>query len=124
MTTYDCVELSSPNLDTTTSIMLPRSSSANRSFERLHAIGALPSEQRVSRLSTPHPFGRPSKMAVCGGRAVDRLAKIQGTDDAAWRQVENVAHGAHQLAFRNDRRAEAVHHHRDRLGDADRVREL
>src|SRR6185503_20151400 len=124
MTTYDCVLLSSPNLETTTSIMLPREvpcfPSADRFLQRRRAVGSLPREQRglavLLRLAAEVP--------VRGRRTVDRLAQIERRDDAARREVEDLADGAHQLALRDRGRPEGVHHHAHRLRHADGVGQL
>src|SRR2546425_9774202 len=108
MTTYDCVELSSPSLETTTSIMLPRPWSSHGTFERRRAVGSLPGEQRAHRLAATDTLRRPSKMTICGRRAVDRLAGIQGTHNAARGQVEHIPYRAHQPAPRGGRPAAAV----------------
>src|SRR3954462_12843771 len=94
-----------------------------RALQSRRAIGSLPGERR-SPFASPDALGRATEVAIRRGRRVNRLAQIEGLDDATRGEIEHLGDGTHDIRLRNDGRAEAVHHHRHRLGDADRVGNL
>ena len=65
-----------------------------------------------------------AEVAVGRGLLEDRAAQLQRLDDAARRHLEVLAHQLDHLRLLDLARAERVDVDRDRLGDADRVREL
>src|SRR3954468_5612389 len=89
-------------------------SQARARFERCGLVGFLPRELR---------FG-PPEVTERRGLLVDRPPQVELLHDAAGRELEMLAHQLGDLLFRNPARAFGVHHHRHRIGDADRIREL
>src|SRR5688500_2408614 len=140
MTTYDWVVLSSPSRATTTSTIMVRRTlpgsrrflctlaarrrSAKRALQRGRPIGALPGERGRRDAVQLLLRGRAAEVAVRGRRRVDRLPQIERVHDAAGREVEDLPDGVRDARFGHLAGAEGIDHHRDRLGDADGVRDL
>src|SRR5215471_14597188 len=64
------------------------------------------------------------EMSVSGRRFVDGTAQIERFDDALWRQFEVFAYKLGNALFGDGRRAKAIHHDADRIGDTNRISEL
>src|SRR5690242_4552651 len=63
-------------------------------------------------------------MAVGGGGGINGLAQVERANDSLGCEVEHLTDRAHDVGLGYDRGPEAVHHHRDRLSNTDRVRDL
>ena len=77
-------------------------------------VGALPREVGLGA----------AEVAVRRGALVDRAAQVEPLDDRRRAQVEVLLHELRQLHRVDLGRAERLDHDRDRVGDADRVRDL
>lgn len=86
-------------------------------FERLDQVSALPREAAVG-------FGGAAEVAVGRGTRINRAVKAKMRADAAGRQVHHLCDGALNLGGVHIARAEGVSIDRERLGNANRVREL
>src|SRR3954471_20304762 len=89
-----------------------RTSGADGASERVDAIGGLPGELLAA------------EVAVGRRLAVDRPREIQVADDRRRPEVEDLPHGLLDELGVDRRRAERLDHQRDRVGGADRVRDL
>src|SRR5215510_7742016 len=63
-------------------------------------------------------------MTVGRGGLIYRPAQIQTLDNAAWRQLEVIAHKLRQRAFTNASRSFGIHEHGNRIRNADGVSKL
>src|ERR1051326_6503465 len=97
-----------------------------RHLQLLGAIDVLPGEQLDFALATPDTalLGRAAEVAVGRGRPVDRIAQVERLNDAAGREIEDLADRALERVLRHRARPNGVDHDRPRLRDADRVGDL
>ena len=82
--------------------------------QRVRAVGALPREVVVV----------PAEVAVCSGFRVDRTPQVEVAKDRRRTQVEMLAHERLDLRHGDRLRPERLDEHRERMRDADRVRDL
>src|SRR5512138_281167 len=80
-TTYVCVPGSTPNFDTTTSI-IRHPASPDGARELRGPVGSFPREQRLGGAPAAHLPRRATEVAVRRRCAVDRLPQLEGIDDA------------------------------------------
>src|SRR2546429_130734 len=80
------------------------------------AVGALPGEVRS--------LGDAPEVTVGGGALVDGALQPERADDGRGLQVEHLAHEGRDLLVGQGAGPEGVHQDRDRVRDADRVRDL
>src|SRR5258706_7407939 len=94
------------------------------------AVGAFPGKEFHFALRAlfgpldPAALRLAAEMPVRRGRAVDRIAQLEGVDDRPRTQVELLAHGFLDGVLGQRARAERADEDRHRLGDADPVGDL
>src|SRR5689334_8787232 len=65
-----------------------------------------------------------TEVTVCSRGLINRTAQIERLDDAAWRQLEVIAHEFRQSTIADSSSAFRIDVHRNRIGNADSVGEL
>src|SRR5262249_42203073 len=87
---------------------------AYRAAQRLHLIETCPGRLNI----------RAAKVPEGGGRMEDRPAQVERLDDTRWAQVKVVADQANQLLIGHLACAKGLDKERERMRDANRVRDL